>query len=177
MSRFAQALRLDEGTWRWLEYTATRTGATAVAIGSFLLLAYDRFGWPDSAPRATTRFVLTGFYGWLWLTLASFVLVRFMYKRSASPFQLLRLVGHAHLPLLATGIFIQVVAVSFDVANVSRWPALFAGLLWMPAMLGGAIRVWADLDLRRSLSVVVVPYVAWAAIVGRYLWDQLDHLL
>ncbi len=177
MSRVAQALRLDEGTWRWLEYTATRTGASAIALGSFLLFAFDRFGWPDSALRATTRFVLTGLYGWLWLTFASFVLVRFMYTRSASPFLLLRLVGHARLPLLATGIFIQVVAVSLDIPSVSRWPALFAGLLWMPAMLAGAVRVWADLDLRRALSVVVVPYVAWAAIVGRYLWGQLDHLL
>lgn len=177
MRRLARSLRLDEGTWKWLDHVATGSGAISVALGAYLILAVDRYGWPVDAPRATVRFVLVGLYGWVWLTVSSFVVVRVAWAVSAPIVGLFRLTGHAHLPLLVLGIVVQVFAVMGGVTGLLVSPALFAGLVWMPAMTASAVRVWGELNLSRAATAVVVPYLVWALIVGRHLWSQLDHLL
>lgn len=177
MNTFLRTLRLDDFRWYWLESESTRVGSSAMVVGTFLLLAFDRFGWPDFALRATTRFLLIGLYGWLGLSLATFVLVRFVYKRSGSLPTLLRLVAHAHLPLLAVGVVIQVAGVAMDITGVARWPALFAGVFWMPAMLTAAFRAWTGLRHHQAALSAAVPYTVWAMTVGHFFWRQLDHLL
>lgn len=148
-----------------------------MVLGTFLLLAFNRLGWPDSAFRATTRFVLIGFYGWLGLTLATFVVVRLAFRRSGPFTTLLRLVAHAHLPLLFVAIVMQLMSVSLDITGLARWPAVFAGVFWMPAMLTAALCPWADLTRPQAALSAAAPYLVWAATVGRFLWYQLDHLL
>ena len=145
--------------------------------GTYLLLAFNRFGWPDFAWRATVRFLLIGFYGWLGLAAMTFVLGRVVSERSGSFPTLFRLVTHAHLPLLLVGVVIQVAAVSLDVTGIARWPALFAGLFWMPAMLTTALCAWGEMQRRSAVVVAGVSYLGWAALVGRHLWFQLEHLL
>ena len=170
-------LRLDRGAWRWLESEASTLGATVLVLGTYAVLAYDRFGWPDFAVRPTTRLVLTGVYGWLWLALASWLIVRLRFATPGGPGSFLRLTGHAHLPLLLVALVIQVAAVILDYTNVARWPAVFAGLFWMPAMLLRAVAESSGLSLRRAAFPALIPYVFWVAIVGRHLWSQLEHLL
>jgi hypothetical protein len=171
------ALRLDEFRWYWLESEATRLGSSAMVLGAFGLLAFNRLGWPDSALRATVRFLLLGLYGWVGLSVAVFIVIRLIYKRTGSPLKLLLLFGHAHLPLLVVAVFVQVVSVSLDITGVSRWPALFVGVFWMPAMLAAAVHAWTDVKRHQAAVSVAMPYLVWAATLGRHLWDQLSHLL
>lgn len=177
MKQLVRLLRLDDFRWYWLESESTMLGSAALVTGTFLLLAFNRLGWPDFAWRATTRFLLIGFYGWLGLSLVMFLLVRFSLRRPGSLSTLVRLVAHAHLPLLVAAVFIQVAGVSLDVTGVARWPAAFAGLVWMPASLTAALRAWSDLKRTEAVMAAALPYGAWAAFVGRHLWTQLEHLL
>ncbi len=177
MKTFLRMLRLDDFRWYWLESESTGVGSTAMVVGTFLLLAFNRFGWPDFAIRATTRFVLIGVYGWLWLSVGCFIAVLNASRGPQSFPTLLRLIGHAHLPLLFASVVIQVASVSLDIRGVASWPTVFAGVFWMPAMLTAALCSWADLKPFQAALSMLLPYLVWTATVGRYLWNQLDHLL
>lgn len=177
MKTVLRTLRLDDFRWYWLESESTRVGSSAMVIGTFLLLAFNRLGWPDFAFRATMRFVLIGLYGWLGLSLATFVVVRLVLRRSGPFTTNLRLVAHTHLPLLVVAIVMQVTSVSLDLGGLAHWPAVFAAVFWMPAMLAAALCAWTDLKRSQAVLSTVVPYLVWAATVGRFLWNQLEHLL
>lgn len=177
MTHVARVLRLDHGAWRWLDSDATVRGAGFVVIGGYLGLAFVRFGWPDFAVRATTRMLLIGFYGWIWLAGASWAAGRLATGTRAPLTDHLRLTGHAHLPLLLVAVFLIVFPVTLNVGYLGLWPALFAGVFWMPAMLVNAVAMASGLSLRRAVLPAVVPYVAWAAVVGRWLWRHVGHLL
>ena len=177
MTVAARALRLDEPTWRGLSVWATPVGAGLVVLSAYLVFAFDRFGWPDFAVRPTVRLMLTGLYGWIGLAAASWLIARRVFASSGAASMLIRLTGHAHLPLLFVAVFIQVVSVTLDISNMARWPALFAGLFWMPAMLVNALAVSSGLDRPRAALAVAVPYLVWVAVVGRLLWRHLHHLL
>jgi hypothetical protein len=129
----ARALRLDEDRWRWLADEAKLGGAMMMVTGSHLVFAFDRFGWPDFAARPTTRPVLAGADGWLGLAAGCWAVMRLIGVSSASLPALIRLTGHALLPLLLLAIFIQVAAVMFAFTGVSRWPASFIALFFRPS--------------------------------------------
>lgn len=177
MKSVLRTLRLDDFRWYWLESESTTVGSWSLVIGTYLLLAFNRFGWPDFALRATTRFVLIGLYGWLGLSLLIFVLVRLSRRRTGSLQTLLRLVAHAHLPVLFVGVVMQVAGVALDITGVALWAAVFAGVVWMPAMLTAALRAWGQLSRSRALLSMGVPYALWVATVGRFVWNHLAHLL
>lgn len=175
MSRLAGALRLDSFTWYWLASEAKWAGSTSIVAIAYVVLASDRFGWP--VYRATTRVLLIGLYGWAWLALGTAVTVWVVFGKTGSLGALGRLVGHAHLPLLVVAIFIKVVATTFEVFGVARWPAAFAGLVWMPGMLTAAVSAWSGIELRQAVAAAAIPYAVWVVVVGRFLWHQLAHLL
>ncbi len=177
VNQAARVLRLDEGTWRWLDADASVRGAGLVVIGAYLILAFDRFGWPDSAFRATTRTLLVGLYGWLWLAVVPWIVVRMTTTSRAPLSDYMRLTGHAHLPLLLVAILVFVLPVSLGVSGIALWPALFAGVVWMPAMLVNAVATAAGVSRRSAALPALVPYVVWAAVAGRWLWRQIGHLL
>jgi hypothetical protein len=60
----------------WLADDAGPVGAGVIVLGAYLFLAFSRFGWPDFAIRPTTRFMLTGLYGWMWLAASSWLVAR-----------------------------------------------------------------------------------------------------
>ena len=91
MTITARALRLDRDRWRWLANGASPTGAVLMVLGAYLLWAWDRFGWPEFALRPTVRLMLIGFYGWIWLAVASWVIARFAFASSGSLSSFLRL--------------------------------------------------------------------------------------
>lgn len=173
----ARSLRIDRGTWRWLDSDASLRGSAAMVAGAYVVLAFDRFGWPDFALRATTRMVLIGFYGWIWLAAASWVAVRLWAGTRPSLADHVRLTGHAHLPMLVVGLLVWVFSVMMNIGGIWQWPALFAGSFWMPAMIVNAVAAASGLSLRRAALPGLVPYAVWAAAVGRYLWLQVAHLL
>lgn len=170
--------RVDEESWRSIALTGTFAGATLVAIGAYAILAFDRFGVQGVVdPRATVRLLLAGFYGWLWLVIAAWIIGWFVFGTDTGFATVFRLYGNAHLPLVFVAIAIQV----FSVVGRTLGPALLvaglAGLIWMPAMLVGATRAASGFDTRRSALLVAGPYVIWLLTVGIYLVDQLGHLL
>ncbi len=172
-----RALRVDRDTWQWLESEATLLGTASLVVFTYLLLAFDRFGWPDYAPRQTVRLTLLGVYGWLGLALSCWAIARIVKRRPVGPLTLVRLAGHAHLPILPIAAMVLIFAVTFDIVGIWRWPALFAGLVWMPAMLTRAVSAGAEVGLREAAVIVTPPYVAWVITVGLHLWNQLAHLL
>ena len=177
MTALARALQLHEDRWRWLEDQASLVGAALLVLSSYLMFSFDRFGWPDFALRPTARLLLTGFYGWMWLAIAGWVVARFVYSTPAPPLAFVRLTGHAHLPLLLIAVFIQVVAVMFAAGGVALWAALFVASFWMPALLVAAAAAATGLTRRRAALVMAVPYALWALLVGRQVWRLLEHLL
>jgi len=67
--------------------------------------------------------------------------------------------------------------VTLNLTAPALWLAVFAGGFWLPAMLVVATKNVASLTLRQATLAGGIPYVAWAAVVGRTLWRQLGHLL
>ncbi|MCP4245854.1 MAG: hypothetical protein GY778_02290 [bacterium] len=178
MTVAARALRLDDSTWRRMAAMATLAGAGLIVGGAYLVFAFDRFGMQGFFEiRATVRMMLTGLYGWLWLVGASWAIARFAFGYLGSPGRLGPLMGHAHLPLLLLAVFIQFVSIALTTTGLALWLALFTGLFWMPAMLVSATMSATDLPLWRAGVAAGVPYLAWALVVGRSFWTQLEHLL
>ncbi len=178
MTVAARALRLDGSTWRRLSAMATPAGAGLIVFGTYLVLAFDRFGMQGFFEvRATVRMVLTGFYGWLWLAGATWAIARFLFRYLGAPGQLPSLFGHAHLPLLLLAVFIQFVSITLNVTGIAFWLSLFAGAFWMPAMLISATATSTTLSLRQAAVAAGLPYLGWVLVVGRTLWIQLEHLL
>ncbi len=174
----ARMFRFDTARWRRMATTSTLAGAGLVVSGTYLLLAFDRFGIQGFVEaRATARLLLTGLYGWLGLAVASWLVARLAWQQRP-PFGLvMRLFGHAHVPLLVVAVAIQFLSVGLRLSGVVLWPALFAVLVWMPAQLIIAAEVSFSLEKPRAALTVLGPYVAWVLIVGRLLETQLGHLL
>ena len=174
----ARLLRLDPETWRSLAGTGSFGGAALVAVGAYAILAFDRFGVQGvTDPRATVRLLLVGFYGWLWLAGAAWLIARLALGAETRFTTVLRLYGNAHLPLVVVAVAIQV----FAVVAQTLGPALLVGAVavgfWMPALLVGATRQVFALDVRKAVLVAVGPYLVWVFIVGRWLVSQVGHLL
>lgn len=157
---------------------ATPGGSALIVLGAYLVFAFDRFGLQGLfEPRATTRMLLVGLYGWLWLTGATWLIARLAFDHAVSPGRLVPLIGQAHLPLLLLAVFIQFSTVALGGTNIGYWLALFAGSFWMPAMLVAATASATGLPTRKAIVAAGVPYLSWALVVGRWFWTRLEHLL
>jgi hypothetical protein len=121
--------------------------------------------------------LLTGFYGWLWLAGAVWVIGRFALAVETPFTVVFRLFGFAHRPLLVVAITIQFVAVVAQILGPGVVVAAFSVVLWLPALLVQATRQAFDLDTRRAVLLVAAPYAMWLLVVGSILNDQLGHLL
>ncbi len=164
MTPITRTLRYDRITWQAYD---TQTGlgwAFAVAIGAYAILAFDRFGVQGVIePRATVRLLLTGFYGWLWLAGAAWLIGRFVFGDEARFSTVFRLYGYAHLPLVVLAVTIQVASVALRLSG--------------PALLVAATSQAFGIDRGRALAVALVPYLIWVLVVGRSLYTQIGHLL
>jgi hypothetical protein len=178
MTPVARTLRFDHDTWRSYQSQASLGWAFVVAMGAYAILAFDRFGVQGvTAPRGTVRLLLTGFYGWLWLAAAAWVIGRFVLGADTPFATVFRLYGYAHLPLVILAVVIQVFSVAFRASGPALLVALFAGVFWMPALLVAATSQAFAIDRRRALAVVAAPYLVWLLVVGRSLYIQVGHLL
>jgi len=182
MSRFPIFLRADEGTWSRVQAETLPSRALTV-LSAFGLAAWNRFGAQGVlSPRAPIRMILTGIYGWLALSLVLWLIARrreqfnsgtvlFSLQRTAAS------VAVAHFPLIILGFYIA------TFGNFIRTPvpglvlAAIVFALWIPALLGRAMRHLADVDTFTAMGLIAVPYVLWLAWIGRYLHLQVGHLL
>ena len=171
-------LGLNAETW-WRRRSGKGLVASfAVAVGAYAVLAFDRFG-PQAffEPRATVRFLLAGLYSCLWLAIGAWVVGRFLLRSDASFETVFRLLGYAHLPLLAAAVVIQVSSVLFRFTAPSLIVVLVVVVLWLPATLVAATRTAFSIATPVALLVVAGPYMLWLLVVGSSLLSQLGHLL
>ena len=86
--------------------------AVLLAMGTYAVFVFDRFGMQVmTAPRGAVRMLLIGFYGWLWLAGAAWVIARFRTGRAQSFAVGFRVAGYAHLPLMLVAIAIQIFSI------------------------------------------------------------------
>lgn len=174
----AGLLRLDRNTWARYHYSGSLRSAALVAIGTYAVFAFDRFGFPALLqPRPSVRLILVGFYGWLGLAIAVWAIGRFVLGQEASLGLLFRLYGFSHLPFLVVAITIQFTSMLLQILGPALVAAFFAAAFWMPALLVAATRQAFDVDARKALVLAAAPYAVWLLVVGRILNDQLGHLL
>ncbi len=80
----ARLLRVDRATWARYQAVGGLGSAVLITMGAYAILAFDRFGIQGLlAPRATVRILLMGFYGWLWLAGAAWLVGRFVLATQA----------------------------------------------------------------------------------------------
>ncbi len=178
MTAIAKLMRLDLAAWDRMDRIGTTASGIATAVGSFAFFAFDRFGFQAFiAPRAATRMLLVGLYGWLGLSLAAWLIARFGNLSDAELGEVARMYGYAHLPLLILSFAIQLFAVTLQLLGPSLVVALFVAAVWLPLSLLSATRYVFGAAARSALLIVGVPYLVWLALVGGYLWRQIGHLL
>lgn len=44
-------------------------------------------------------------------------------------------------------------------------------------MLAAPLCAWDDLTHRQAITAMAAPYLIWITTVGRFLWNQLGHLV
>lgn len=173
----ARWLRLDREVWARLATYGRVGSALLVALGAYVVLAFGRFGIQGVLePKVPVRLILVGLYGWVWLAGASWGVARFAFGVTASPVTVFRLFGHAHMPLLAVAVTIQIASIMLQAFGIAAVVAAFA-LAWMLALLVVAARAAFGFDLGRAMLAVAGPFAVWVAVVVRWLETQLGHLL
>ncbi len=180
LSGGAWMLRLTTARWESIP-PAPPLKAAATVIGSWLVLAWGRFGFQGIAsPRALTRFVLVGVYGWLAVAavawLGSVLLARVRdERRPADPVRVLQVTGLSHQPLLVFGVLLQVGQLA-PIPGLMTVVAVLTIALWAPAILAAALAATLGPPRRSALATTAVAAGLWFIVSGRYLLAQLGHL-
>jgi hypothetical protein len=163
---------------RWSRYTTSGGLDTSLLIGisAYVILALDRVGLQAVLyPRPAIRLVLAGFYGWLGLATAVWLVGRRRVPEVGLR-TVFRLIGFAHTPLVVLGLTIQFMSVVLQLLGPAYSVAVFTAAFWFPALLVAAVRAIYSLEVRPGVRLVAGPYLLWLAFVGRYLALQLGHL-
>ncbi len=172
-SGFAYTLRLNRR--RWEDLDDDHLGWPALVVfGSWLILSWARFGsHAITAPRAVTRFVLVGVYGWIGLTVVFWLVARFrgpvtLQSGAAA-------VGRAHQPLLFAALTLQI----FQILLVGPLNTLLAigAAVWMAGQVNGALAFHQRRPAFSALPGALAVWIPWAATAGYYLWLRLSHLI
>lgn len=167
----------DEDRWGRAGRRSPWSGGALVIVASGLL-ALNRFGGlATSAPRAFLRLTLVGVWGWIGLALAIWLLASIITSTRPPLGQTFSIVGWAHVPLLALAGIIFATGILLRFFGPGLVAAVIVFTVWMPATLVGGTRESLDVGLRQACAIVLVPYVVWFVIAGRYVLGQIEHLL
>ncbi len=180
--------RLKVERWRGIP-PGPPTKAAATVIGALLVLAWARFGFQGiESPRAITRLVLVGVYGWLGLTALVLIGLRLaapLAKRlgtaaeaapTIDPVRLLQVIGLCHQPLIVLAVAI-VIGHAVPIPFVLPVLTTITFAIWLPGQLFAAVTAATGLPRQRILPIVFVAYGLWVVTVGRHLLGQLGHLI
>ena len=185
MTFLSYALGLDRERWARLA-AASLWPAMVLVLAASVVMAWSRFGGVAvDAPRAFLRMVLVGVWGWLGLAAAIWLIVRLERRttgltgegRPAPLERAIAVVGFAHAPLLLLAVVILVAAGALQIFGLGQIVAVVVLGFWFPALLVAASSHLFDLDPLTGVLVVALPYGIWLATVGRYLLQQVQHLL
>lgn len=182
MSRLNIFTRLDGGTWGRVQAESLQR-RTLTVLGAFMLAAWNRFGAQGFlGPRAPVRFVLTGIYGWLALTLAIWFIAQrtgpsvegspiYLFQRAAAS------VTVAHFPLIILGMYMATFGAFIRTPVPGTILAVIVFAAWIPLLLSRAMQHMSDMERNRALALAAIPYLLWLAWIGRFLHSQVGHLL
>lgn len=196
MDVFLHLFRVSPASWGAFPPTGLARSALT-AVGAWTLLAWGRLGLQAvTAPRATVRFVLIGFYAWLLLAAVIWAVVVLAERFSTSVERatgdsstrapmtgdwrglvpVTEAVGAAHRPLVFLGIAIQLLQL---VGLLGGPGAVFAAftMIWMVATLGAAMAWMTDRSFPIGLAIAALPFGLWLATAGRFALNRVAHLL
>lgn len=182
MSRFSIFLRVDNGTWSRVQ-AETLPRRTLTVFAAFALAAWNRLGVQGFlGPRAPVRMILTGIYGWIALTVLVWLIAqrREPAVRGTTVYSLQRAatsITVAHFPLIILGMYIATFGAFIRSPTPGTVLAIAVFAVWMPALLSRAMQHLTDIHTGPALALITVPYLLWLAWIGRYLNDQVGHLL
>lgn len=182
MTRFPIFLRIDKGTWARVQ-AETLQRRTLTVLAAFALASWNRFGIQGVlGPRAPIRLILIGVYGWLALTFAIWLIAQrtkpsvpgppsYLVQRAAAS------VTVAHFPMVILGMYMATFGAFIRTPIPGTILAVLVFAIWMPALLGRALRHNTDVGEPQSLVLIAIPYALWLATIGRHLHQQVGHLL
>lgn len=192
MTRFMNFLRVDHYTWvRVIPQALPRRVVTVV--GAFVLAAWNRFGAQAAlGPRAPVRMILTGIYGWLAWSILVWLLAAWVSSRTEGPddrpdakvtldvlsFQRAAVAMTVpHFPLIIVGFYIA----TFGSFIRSPIPGIvivvIAFAVWIPALVIRAFQHLTDINRPIAAGLMLLPYLLWLGTIGRYLFNQVGHLI
>lgn len=187
----AWTLRLSPERWDQIGIPPLLKAAGIVA-GGWLLMAWSRFGFQGvAAPRAGTRFVLVGVYGWIGLAAVLWLGASLGRRTNGTPgppvnnvkrldwkslSDIMPVVGLAHQPVVVAGVAMQV-AQALPIPRLTTVLFAVSFLFWMPAMLAAAAASVLSVPRRQAAAIAIVGYSAWLATAGWFAYDQLAHLI
>ena len=170
-------LQLDDLTWSTIGYQEL-PGRFLTVLFAYGIMSWNRFGLLSfTEPRAATRLVLVGIYTWIALAAVLWLTGR----RAATPVVPTKDAAIAacviHIPLVALGFFMAIVAGFARILGPGAILAVIVVALWMPALIAPAVHDLADLPWSRAVPFAAVVQLVWLVGTGRYLHDQVGHLL
>jgi hypothetical protein len=90
---------------------------------------------------------------------------------------LLRSTAIVHVPLVALGFFVAIVAGFAQILGPGAVLAVVVVAMWMPATLTRSFTEVAGLQLRHALPAAVAVQLVWLVGPGLFLHGQVGHLL
>ena len=180
--RFPIFLRIDVGTWTRVQVEHLPRRMLTV-FGAFMLAAWNRFGAQGFlGPRAPLRMLVIGFWGWLALSFAVWLIARTVDEDLRSdPLYGLQRAAVAmtvpHFPLFILGMYIGTFGAFIRTPVPGTILAVLVFVAWIPLLYVRAMQHLTDVTTSKAVLLMVLPYALWLATVGIYLWDQLGHLL
>lgn len=182
MTRFPIFLRIDPGTWTRVQVETLQRRILTV-LAAFALAAWNRFGAQGFlGPRAPIRLLLTGIWGWIVLS----VVVWFLASRINKDLRADPLYGIQRAAVSMTVTHFPVIIIGFYMATFGAFirtpiPGFIllaaAVLAWIPALYIRAMQHLTSVDTKTAALAMIGPYALWLATVGRYLWQQVGHLI
>lgn len=182
MSRFRIFLRADVGTWTRVQVETLPTRMLTV-VGAFVLAAWNRFGVQGIlGPRAPIRFLLVGLWGWIALSLVVWLIARrFDEDLRADPLYGIQRTAVSmtvtHFPIVIAGFYMATFGAFIRTPIPGLIIAIACFAVWIPWLYIRAMKHLADVDNKTAAMAMVGPYVIWLVTIGRYLWQQVGHLI
>lgn len=177
MRTLGMLLQINQLTWSTVGHQQLR-GRTMSVLFAYGVLAWNRFGLLTfSAPRIPMRFLLYGVYAWLGLALVVWLASHLSSKGPATLRDAAVGTAIAHTPLVGLSFFIAIIAGFARIFGPGVIMAIFVFAFWMPALLARSFHDVARLPWAQSIGAAVVAQLVWLATLGRYLNDQVGHLL
>ena len=177
MTKVLRLLQVDQLTWSTISYQEL-PGRVLTVLFAYGIMAWNRFGLLGvTAPRAPIRLVLIGIYSWLALAAIFWLTARMSAPGSIPPKDAAVAASVVHIPLVALGFFMAIVAGFARILGPGTVLAVVVVGLWMPALVARAMRDVAGLRWSRAVPFAALIQLGWVVGTGRHLHAQVGHLL